>query len=428
VTGEELDGATVRLTGPASKTLIADATGFYGAVDLAPGDYTATASAAGLVPQTNRLSIAQGRVTAFDFLLPPTLDDAYLAHIRAYPGERAAVITWETADPASSQVQFGLADPPSQSTPADDRPALRHAVLLSGLLPDRAYAFRVISRLGGREYRSSVRSFRTAGQLIVDNLEASFTGSWTLATATTGQYANDYRHAATTTGSATAAATFTPMIETAGNYDIYVWYPPGNGRSTSARFDISYDGGSNTVNINQTANGGTWRLLASNQPFARGTAGAVRLRNNTGESGRVVVADAVRWVYAAGQDPPGTGAVPAWWAEPYFGGPVPGNADSDNDGYSNYDEYLLGTDPTDPAARLALQIETAGQDGWRLVFSPIRAGRDYRLLHREDVGSGTWEVATNVTVVTNALGQGVLWQGESSGTRRFFRLGVDWAR
>jgi hypothetical protein len=44
---EVMDGATVNLTGPENRTLISDATGFWGAVDLPVGTYTLTISQPG---------------------------------------------------------------------------------------------------------------------------------------------------------------------------------------------------------------------------------------------------------------------------------------------------------------------------------------------------------------------------------------------
>jgi hypothetical protein len=76
-------------------------------------------------------------------------------------------------------------------------------------------------------------------------------------------------------------------------------------------------------------------LFLSNIRISPGTNGWVDLGNNTGQTGKVVVADAVRFVYAANQDPPPGGDVPEWWAVHYFGAFVEGPADADRDGYGN---------------------------------------------------------------------------------------------
>ena len=72
--------------------------------------------------------------------------------------------------------------------------------------------------------------------LIVDNPQASFTGTWTTETAAADKYASDYRTAASTPGGASATATFTPSIATGGRYDVYVWFPTVSKGAANAPF------------------------------------------------------------------------------------------------------------------------------------------------------------------------------------------------
>jgi hypothetical protein len=64
-----LDGATLSLTGPKNRTLVSDATGFFGAVDLPPGDYALVASFTDYRRSTNSLHIEVGKVRTQDILL-----------------------------------------------------------------------------------------------------------------------------------------------------------------------------------------------------------------------------------------------------------------------------------------------------------------------------------------------------------------------
>ncbi|MBA4149357.1 MAG: family 10 glycosylhydrolase [Verrucomicrobia bacterium] len=134
---------------------------------------------------------------------------------------------------------------------------------------------------------------------IVDNPAAVFTGTWTTATGA-GQYGANFSHAGvTTSGTPSATATFRPNLPTTGKYDIYVWYPSApSDRSTNAQYIVFHSGGTVTVPVNQLANTGSWRFLTGGIQFVAGTNGSVRLQNNTGETGRRVVADAVRWSYS----------------------------------------------------------------------------------------------------------------------------------
>lgn len=133
-------------------------------------------------------------------------------------------------------------------------------------------------------------------EIILDNTSATFpTGTWSTGTSSTDKYGADYRYASTAT-SETATARWTPNITTAGNYNVYCWYPQGTNRSTAAPYTIYWNGGSQITYANQTANGGTWRTLATVKPFITGTSQYTKLGNGTGEASKVVMADAIRWL------------------------------------------------------------------------------------------------------------------------------------
>ncbi len=133
--------------------------------------------------------------------------------------------------------------------------------------------------------------------IILDSVEAEFWGAWIAGTSAAGRYGTNYHFADTAGGSATARATYRPMIKTPGFYDVYIWYPQGSNRALNAPWLITWDGGSEVIYWNQQSNGGGWRLLASSKPFARGTNGCVSLSNATGTSGSVVIADGVRLAF-----------------------------------------------------------------------------------------------------------------------------------
>jgi endoglucanase len=90
--------------------------------------------------------------------------------------------------------------------------------------------------------------------------------------------------------------TFTPNITKAGNYQVYAWHAQGSNRATDAKHVITYNGGSVTVDVNQQINGGKWNFLGTYN-FAAGTTGYVRIHDAHVDSTKIVVADAVRFVY-----------------------------------------------------------------------------------------------------------------------------------
>jgi hypothetical protein len=145
----------------------------------------------------------------------------------------------------------------------------------------------------------------TVGDLILDNTDAAvtFNGSWQTGTASTDKYGADYRFASTVVGG-TSNAVYRPNIPVSGNYDVYVWYPQGVNRATNAPWQVVFNGGLTNVAVNQTANGGSWRLIAPACPFWKGTSGYVQLSNDNTQPGVVVMADAVRLVFSATQGTP----------------------------------------------------------------------------------------------------------------------------
>lgn len=135
-----------------------------------------------------------------------------------------------------------------------------------------------------------------AGEIIIDNGQATYTGTWSTGTSSTDKYGSDYRYVLGVSGTATATATYRPNIPTSGVYDVYIWYPQGSNRASNSPWTISCASGTITVNVNQQTNGGQWLLIGTQRSFSAGTTGFVRLSNSVGSTTPVVIADAVRFV------------------------------------------------------------------------------------------------------------------------------------
>lgn len=69
--GGALDGATVALSGPRAATARTDGTGFYGLVDLPPGDYQLVARAGGRLVGSGAVRVEPGRVAELDLIATP---------------------------------------------------------------------------------------------------------------------------------------------------------------------------------------------------------------------------------------------------------------------------------------------------------------------------------------------------------------------
>lgn len=141
------------------------------------------------------------------------------------------------------------------------------------------------------------------------NSEVTFLGTWQTGTPSTDKYLSDYRFASSAVGG-TATATYRPDLPSAGYYDISIWYPQGSNRATNAPWTISHSSGSTNVAVDQTVNGGGWRIIAPAQPFAAGTNGFVQLSNDTGFAGKVVMADGVRFTFISPLSSPPVVTVP----------------------------------------------------------------------------------------------------------------------
>jgi hypothetical protein len=66
----ELDGMPVQLSGPQARDLLADGSGWFGAIDLPPGEYLLSVDAGGPEAVTVPVTIAAGLVTEVQVQLP----------------------------------------------------------------------------------------------------------------------------------------------------------------------------------------------------------------------------------------------------------------------------------------------------------------------------------------------------------------------
>ncbi|WP_406079362.1 N-acetylmuramoyl-L-alanine amidase [Micromonospora sp. NBC_00858] len=129
--------------------------------------------------------------------------------------------------------------------------------------------------------------------VIVDNATAGrFTAStnWGTSSYSSQRYGADYRFADPTPAS--DAAWFKVDIPAAGNYRIEVRHPADPGYNSSTPHVIATASGTQTVNVDQRANGGVWRSLGTFS-LAAGDRNLVAVSRWTSAAG-YVVADAVR--------------------------------------------------------------------------------------------------------------------------------------
>lgn len=141
-------------------------------------------------------------------------------------------------------------------------------------------------------------------EIIIDNSDTSrvtFTGSWS--TSSTGTpWLTNFRHD-NNTGKGNKTARFTPDIQIAASYEVYLWWSSDalGRRATNVPVDITHAGGMTTLTVNQRVGGNGWFLLGEFD-FDEGTGGNLLIRNAGTDN--IVVADAVRFLATRKPDPP----------------------------------------------------------------------------------------------------------------------------
>lgn len=132
-------------------------------------------------------------------------------------------------------------------------------------------------------------------ETIVDNATGgrfSASSNWAVSSYSSQRYGADYRYA--NPQAVSDAAWFSANIPSAGNYQIYVWYPANSGYNSATPFVVSTSTGSQTVSVNQQINGGAWVSIGTFALNAgdQNVVGVSRWTNTAG----YVIADAVKIV------------------------------------------------------------------------------------------------------------------------------------
>ena len=95
--------------------------------------------------------------------------------------------------------------------------------------------------------------------------------------------------------------------------------------------------------------------------------------------------------------------------------------DPDHDRFSNLEEYLSGTSPTDSSSYLRVESIQPGAGGVKLRFQAA-AGKSYSLLYRVEPGAGVWLKLTDLEAQSAAAVREVIDPVPGESTQRFYRL------
>ena len=129
--------------------------------------------------------------------------------------------------------------------------------------------------------------------IVIDNSNGApgfvLSGTWTSSTTNSGFLGSDYLHDGNT-AKGSKAAVFTPAIPAAGTYPVFLRWTSFTNRATNVPVTVNFNGGSQSLQINQRESGGTWYKLGD-FPFAAGSTGNVTVSNNN--TNGYVVADSL---------------------------------------------------------------------------------------------------------------------------------------
>lgn len=157
----------------------------------------------GLAPQTNYILVVKGRdkigneavsdaqrlTTATD-TRPPQIADLHIEGAAIPPTASTAqesiaqlIVSWNTDEPATSQVEFGegTGTTYSQKTQEDSNLTYNHLVIISGLTPSKVYHLRIISKDKAGNLGNSIdtvtivpKATENALNLVITNLQEAF--------------------------------------------------------------------------------------------------------------------------------------------------------------------------------------------------------------------------------------------------------------
>ena len=114
-----------------------------------------------------------------------------------------------------------------------------------------------------------------------------------------GDSAATWRRQNARSGAENARAEWVCASLPAGTYDVYAWWPNiGSSLGRNVAYDIRRIGGTTTVRVNQSVNGGQWNLLGRFN-FKAGQH-RVQIHNGQSAPGTYVAADAVRFIQRTG--------------------------------------------------------------------------------------------------------------------------------
>jgi hypothetical protein len=118
-------------------------------------------------------------------------------------------------------------------------------------------------------------------------------------------------------------------------------------------------------------------------------------------------------------------STPLWWLAAYGLATNDAGAlgDADEDGCFNWQEYIVGTDPTNRNSRFKIRSIEPDQDGFKLAF-PGASNRSYDVEYRTDLlDTNGWRLLTNALPAADVVLEII---DATQGPQRFYRVKARW--
>ncbi len=125
------------------------------------------------IPAAGRERTVGGHIGIYAAPLPGFIND-----VSVLPDDTAAVVTWTTTVPSTTQVQYGPTLAFGFVTPLQTDLVTNHAALLTGLTPNTGYYFQALSSVGEIQFASSNFLFQTTNYATT-NFVFDLTNAWT---------------------------------------------------------------------------------------------------------------------------------------------------------------------------------------------------------------------------------------------------------
>jgi RHS repeat-associated protein len=229
-------------------------------------------------------------------------------------------------------------------------------------------------------------------------------GSWPYSTNTAyTKYAVNGDYAYNKDAVAGDTYTWQPTVPAAGSYRVDVHSIPASDRATNAPYTVTYNGGTYSGTIDQSAGtGGVWKSLNNGTalPFAAGTAGKIVLGDGPASTSTSVIADAVRLVEPGTTLTKAAGSYDRW-----HNFAVTDTVQKWVNGTANNGFVLQAADEA-----------TLGQGGPLYEASEFGYGGETATYPKLTITYGTKGVAVNAPTVIHATGAELSWPAYTNTT------------